>query len=69
MTPIEATVRLMESLNVTGKLCELNTGQVYDLAEQLFELFNQKPKSRARANPVQENPKRPVHVDMGGDPW
>lgn len=44
MNSIEATTRIMESLNLTGKLVELNTGQIYDLAESFHNLFNQKPK-------------------------
>lgn len=48
MSPIEGTTRIMESLNVTGKLSELNTGQIYDLAESFHNLFNQKPKTQRK---------------------
>lgn len=61
MTPIEGTVRLMENLSVTGKLSELNVGQVFDLAEQFHALFSAKP---TRSKAKKEEPK-PVHVVMG----
>lgn len=48
MSPLEATVRLIENWNVTGKLADMNVGQVYDLTESLFSLFNQKPKTRPK---------------------
>lgn len=67
MDAITATVRLVESLNVTGKLADLNVGQTYDLTEQLFNLFNQKPANRPKApRKSAESPEtaNPVHVDM-----
>lgn len=65
MTPIEATVRLMETLAVTGKLSECNVGQTYDLAEQFMALFSaQKPKRQRAEKPEPEKPKGPTHIDM-----
>lgn len=71
MTPLEATVTIMGQLLMTGKLHELNTGQVFDLTEQYMELFSARkrgPKAKPDAAPVAK-PSGPVHVDMGGDQW
>ncbi len=67
MSPIEATVRLIEGLNMTGKLADLNVGQVYDLSEQWFALFNQKPTNRPKAREKAAHPLETatsMHVKM-----
>jgi len=69
MTPIEATVRIIETWSVTGKLSDVNVGETLELTERLFDMFNaQKPK-RARKTPEKaaETPK-PAHVNME-EPW
>lgn len=64
MNPIDATVRLLETWSVTGRLNDLNTGQIYDLTEQLLALFSGAGKKpRAKREPV-EPPSGPVHVVM-----
>lgn len=62
MSPLEATVRIMENLSVTGKLSELNVGQTFDLTEHFLTLFSaSKPKRKANPKTVEI---KPAHVDM-----
>lgn len=69
MTPIEATVRLIENWSVTGKLSDLNVGQTLDLTESVFNLFNQKPKPVRKTPEKATEPAKPVHVVMEDDPF
>lgn len=62
MTPIEGTVRVIESWTVTGKLSDLNVGETLELTETVFNLFSaQKPKKERKtpqkAVEPQETPK------------
>jgi hypothetical protein len=64
MTATEATVRLIENWNVTGKLSDLNVGQTLDLTESVFNLFNQKPTTKRKTSEKATEPAKPTHADM-----
>lgn len=69
MTPIEATVRIIETWTVTGKLSDTNVGETLELTERLFDMFTaQKPKSKRKTPEKAAETPQPTHVNMDDSP-
>ena len=62
MNAIEATVQLISTWTVTGKLADLNVGETFDLTRDVFDMFSAQKPAKQPKTPVRavETPKTPT---------